>query len=162
MSSLSVRRPGVITGLILLACWLGWLATRLAALGQRPVGDEAAVRALLETLRVRGQLPASGIPTAIHLDATACNCAARSSRSWNDIANAMHALDGNSAQVPAAAPTGGYELLLFAADGSVRYAGPLASSSLVCGRSDPSLASWLPELLSARGPALILPPRCSC
>ncbi|MGH8053653.1 MAG: hypothetical protein ACREP4_07020 [Stenotrophomonas sp.] len=156
----SPLRPGVITGLLLLACWLGWVTTSLAALGQRPAGDAATVTAMLEELRVRGQLPATGKPAAIRLNALDCNCETPA-QAWADIADAMRDADGQVLDTTLT-NTAGHELLVLAADGSARYAGPMSPTALSCGRSDNLLVNGLPELLAVHSPPLFLPPRCSC
>lgn len=166
MSSLSALRPGVLTGLILLTCWLGWVTTSFAALGRRPAGDEAAVTALLEDLRAHGQLPDDGAATALLLRDPACRCDDDPAQAWAAVSTALHAHGGHAitATTPAAlaAAAGAPTLVLLAADGSLRYAGPLAPPALTCGRAAVPLATALPGLLSGRGPPLILPSRCSC
>ena len=67
-----------------------------------------------------------------------------------------------AAEAALAAAAGAPTLVLLAADGSLRYAGPLAPPALTCGRAAVPLATALPGLLSGRGPPLILPSRCSC
>ena len=151
-------RPGVITGLILLACWLGWTTTSLAALGHRPSGDEAAVMALVDGLRARGQLPATTAPLAIRLNTPGCTCE-QVEQAWQQISAALQTQGGLAISLNTVAP---HALLLLAADGSPLYAGPLQPSALACGRSDAALASWLPALLVEHNPPLFLPPRCSC
>ncbi|MEG1679801.1 MAG: hypothetical protein RR326_06880 [Stenotrophomonas sp.] len=151
-------RPGVITGLILLACWLGWTTTSVAALAHRPGGDEATVAALVDGLRAQGLLPSARMPLAIRLNPPNCACE-KSEQAWQQISRALQAQGGRAIalDVPAA-----NELLLLAADGRPLYAGPLQPSALACGRSDAALARWLPALLAEHNPPLFLPPRCSC
>ena len=151
-------RPGVITGLILLACWLGWTTTSVAALGHRPSGDEAAVTALVDGLRAQGRLPATGAPLAIRLSTPGCACEQRE-QDWQQLSTALQA---QGARAISLSTTAAHELLVLAADGRPLYAGPLRPSALACGRSDTAPASWLPALLSEHSPPLILPPRCSC
>ncbi|WP_296250227.1 hypothetical protein [uncultured Stenotrophomonas sp.] len=151
-------RPGVITGLILLACWLGWTTRSVAALAHRPGDDEAAVAALVDGLRAQGQLPAIAAPLAIRLTGPACNCM-QDEQAWQQLSTALQA---QGAHTIALGATGAYELLVLAADGHPLYAGPLQPSALACGRGNSTLASWLPALLAERNPPLFLPPRCSC
>ena len=151
-------RPGVITGLILLACWLGWTTTSVAALGHRPAGDEAALTALVDGLRAQGQLPATTVPLAIRLNTPGCTCA-QSEQAWQQASAALQAQGGIAIALNTPDP---HELLVLGADGRPLYAGPLQPSALACGRSDAALASWLPALLTEHSPPLILPPRCSC
>ncbi len=151
-------RPGVITGLILLACWLGWTTTSVAALGHRPAGDEAALTALVDGLRAQGQLPATAAPLAIRLNTPSCACE-QSEQAWQQLSTALQAQGAHAISLNTAAA---HELLVLAADGRPLYAGPLQPSALDCGRSDAALASWLPALLAEHNPPLFLPPRCSC
>lgn len=151
-------RPGVITGLILLACWLGWTTTSVAALGHRPGGDEAAVTALVDGLRAQGQLPATAAPLAIRLNTPGCDCV-QDEQAWQQLNTALQA---HGARTLTLTTTAAYELLVLATDGHPLYAGPLRPSALACGRSDAALASWLPALLTERSPPLFLPSRCSC
>ncbi|WP_269789612.1 hypothetical protein [Stenotrophomonas sp. Iso1] len=163
MSPLSALRPGVITGLILLACWLGWITTCFASLGQRPMGDETAVLALRDALDARNQLPSrNGAPIAIRLRSAGCDCDS-STRSWQSTAQAMRANGGRIAELSlGASDSTDYELLVLAADGRPLYAGPLAPQRMACAQSSNALANELPELLSERSPPLFLSPRCSC
>lgn len=151
-------RPAGLIGLLLLACWLGWTTTSVAAIGQRPAGDEAAVLALLDGLRARGELPATGAPLAIRLDNRDCNCSGADG-AWQQVTASVRGQAGHSLVLQ---QRDGPELLLLGADGSPLYAGPLSPSALACGRSEGALASWLPTLLSGRSPPLFLPSRCSC
>lgn len=151
-------RPGVITGLILLACWLGWTTISVAALGHRPGGDETALTALVDKLRAQGQLPATTAPLAIRLKTPDCACE-QGDQAWQQVGTALQAQGGLAVAVNTAAA---HELLVLAADGRPLYAGPLRPSALACGRSNAAPASWLPALLAERTPPLFLPPRCSC
>lgn len=151
-------RPGVITGLILLACWLGWTTASVAALGHRPAGDEAALTTLVDGLRAQGQLPAIGAPLAIRLNPPDCACE-QNEQAWQQLSAA---LQSQGAHAIALNTSAAYELLVLAADGRPLYAGPLQPSALACGRSDAALTRWLPVVLAEHGPPLILPPRCSC
>ena len=151
-------RPGVITGLILLACWLGWTTTRVAALGHRPAGDEAALTALVDGLRAQGQLPAIGAPLAIRLNPPDCICE-QNEQAWQQLSAALQSQGAHAISLNTAAS---HELLVLAADGRPLYAGPLQPSALACGRSDAAPGSWLAALLAERIQPLFLPPRCSC
>lgn len=162
MSPLSALRPGVVTGLILLACWLGWITASFAALGQRPMGDEAAVMALRDALAARNQLPGDSAPVAIRLRNDGCDCA-DTALAWQRMVEAMRAKSVRIVELSLSAfESADYELLLLSADGRPLYAGPLAPPSLSCGLRSNVLADGLPELLSEQSPPLFLSPRCSC
>lgn len=156
------RRPGVLTGLILLACWLGWTATSFAALGTRPVGDTAAVAQLLARLEGSGLPLPAGQPLALRLPSSGCACL-DGDATWQQTVLAIEAQGGRAITLPAAFVDGhGYALLVLDHRGQPVYAGPLAMPALYCGQGRAALADWLPDLLSAHTPPLILPPRCSC
>jgi hypothetical protein len=162
MRSALARQPGVITGLILLACWLGWTASSFAALGTRPAGDAAAVAQLLSTLQSSGVARSAGRPLALHFPDTDCTCA-DARPLWERTTQAMRSAGGDAIQAPATVSNpGGYELLVLDGDGQPVYAGPLSLPPLLCGQTTFALADWLPDLLSADTPPLFLPPRCSC
>ena len=151
-------RPGVFTGLILLACWLGWTTSSIAALAHRPGGDEAAAAALVDGLRAQGLLPATGAPLAIRLSTPGCACE-QSEQDWQQLSAALQTHGAHAIALNTAAA---HALLVLAADGRPLYAGPLQPSALACGRRDATIASWLPALLAEHNPPLFLPPRCSC
>lgn len=155
-------RPAIHAGLLLLACWLGWTATSFAALGRRPVADEATVAALLDALAAHGRLPPSGTATALRLPVPTCDCPLAES-AWQDTRTAMQRLGGAAGSVPAlAVDGGGHELLVLAANGQPVYAGPLLPPAATCGGTNGITADWLAPLLAGDVPPLFLPSRCSC
>lgn len=70
MPPFSALRPGVVTGLIQLARWLGWTIIRFATLDQPPTGEATAVMALRDVSVARIPLPANGTPIAHRLRGT--------------------------------------------------------------------------------------------
>ncbi len=162
MRSPFVHRTGAVTGLILLACWLGWTITSFAALASRPMADTSVVIAqLLAQLEGRGLLQPAGQPLAVHFPGVACACT--DSATWPQTVQALRAHGGRAIEAPASvASAAGHELLVLARDGRPVYAGPLALPALYCGQGRAALDDWLPDLLSGAAPALILPPGCSC
>lgn len=162
MRSPLARRPGVLTGLILLACWLGWTATSFAALGTRPVGDAAAVAQLLAQLEGNGLLLPKGQPLAVLLPSPGCACR-DSTATWQQTVQTIQTHGGRAITAPATVvDSHGYELLVLDHSGQPIYAGPLSLPALYCGQGRDALDDWLPDLLSAHTPPLLLPPRCSC
>lgn len=164
MSPAPSPRPGLLAGLVLLACWLGWITATFAAIGARPEGDATILAATL--LAVADDIPVAldGMPMAIRLTNEKCDCA-QLEQQWQRVGASMTPFGGRTLSLPAPdvdADVDAPELLVLAADGSAVYAGPMSPPPAVCGSSADALAQWLPVLLSATDAPLHLPSRCSC
>ncbi|MGV8960157.1 MAG: hypothetical protein ACOH1V_07195 [Stenotrophomonas sp.] len=162
MSSSPSLRPALFIGLLLLACWAGWIVATFGMLGTRVAGDAALAAFQHEALSADLPVALAHTPLAIRLDRTRCNCPGTDD-GWPGIVAAMTALGGHAITVPAPAGGGGdFPLLVRAANGALVYAGPLQPAPALCGRNAGTLAQWLPELMSGSSAPLLLSPHCSC
>lgn len=162
MALASSPRPRLLTGLVLLGCWLGWITATFAAIGTRAEGDGEVLRATLRTFADAVPSELSGAPLAIRLTAAQCACPA-ADQQWQRIQAQLASLDGHALSLPGrrtdpAVP----ELVVLAADGSAVYAGPILPVTDSCGGALQPLTQWLPRLLSTGSAPLLLPSRCSC
>lgn len=142
-----------LLGLVLVALWLGWTVSALAALATPGRADAAALASLAARLA-----PATGQAQAIRLPGCAC-AAAGSDGNWQGVAQVLRQAGG---QARSASLASDYELLVFDREGRMVYAGPLQPPASACGRHATEAGDWLPALLDGTQPPLLLSPSCSC
>ena len=148
----------LLTGLVILASWLGWVVAGFHALGIRPAVDPAAVAQLRQRLALAaGQRQ----PVAVLLQHCSCASGPRNNPAWQQLETTMTALGGRAVALPGGADTA-IELLVLDDDGNPVYAGPLQPSLMTCGQSNADVGQWLPGLLDASQPPLYLPSPCPC
>ena len=163
MPTLAATKPlRHLAGLLLAAAWLGWTVAALAALA-RPAGADATELArLADQLRVLHPALGQGRPLAVRLAGCACaagNAGGSDDRQWRRV-DAV--LAGSGGQLVSSTLSAAWPLLVFDARGEPVYAGPLPPPASACGRRDAAADDWLPPLLDATQPPLLLPAPCTC
>lgn len=155
--------PGAPLGVALLVAWLVLVASGFWWLIAVPMREAAATALdprqaqVVERWALDAAGPATGQPVVLH-DEHACACTAASRA---PILARLRALHAGTVAVPVDAlrlplrP----ELVVLAADGRLRYAGPAAPTAFCAGSRH---AAEIALALPADAPALVLPRECGC
>ncbi|MET0288221.1 MAG: hypothetical protein ABW178_01180 [Pseudoxanthomonas sp.] len=158
----STRPPPAWLGLVMLAFWLGWMLPSLAALQpKRPVNRLDAPE-ITRQLRALGIRPGwDGQPLAVRLQRERGRCPCTDDAGEAAVLAALQQQHVRLSRLPTHAETLPYALVVFAADGALRYAGPLDIAT-GCGRHGVPAGPVIASVLASASAPFLSPDPCPC